>query len=485
MHIEIQVALNFVISYLYNKLPRRRVNLFGEELERALKLKFDGHWYPEKPFKGSAYRCLRAGTPLDPVIETAARESGVELPDIRENLPDELSIWIDPGEVSYRIGEKGSVKILYVEDCSSSLNGSGSPGSSPSSSDEGGGQSILDKEISRGFNPEAQCFKPIESVTSTLASLSVTTAANNVTTVTPTVNNVANNLNNNGGTGTGTVNANVGGGCSPTFNANSPTSPNQLKFASNNIAINNNNNNNSSSNFNNVNNNVTSPSTGGTVTFLGNKNVTPLTFTTASFAQTKFGSTKLKNSSKRSNRMSPTEFSNYIKQRAIIQQQQQQQTSSGIFVNGGPSSPQPQRPRSLSPINMLSPADHFVFLTGNGHPPHHQQQQQQQHLNGLFDNGYLRDLIVVSNASNATSHQHLAPQNLAKFSLNGAAAATSSSSVATTETTGVTQSNAESNASATPFLMTGINDNSKSLLDGINFNLNNMPYSSQHLLVAN
>lgn len=46
----------------------------------------------------------------------------------------------------------------------------------------------------------------------------------------------------------------------------------------------------------------------------------PLTFTTATFAQTKFGSTKLKTSSKRANRMSPTEFSNYIKQRAVQQQ---------------------------------------------------------------------------------------------------------------------------------------------------------------------
>lgn len=51
MHIEVQVALNFVISYLYNKLPRRRVNIFGEELEKALKDKFQGHWYPEQPFK--------------------------------------------------------------------------------------------------------------------------------------------------------------------------------------------------------------------------------------------------------------------------------------------------------------------------------------------------------------------------------------------------------------------------------------------------
>lgn len=55
MHIEIQVALNFVISYLYNKLPRRRVNIFGEEMEKALKHKFQGHWYPDKPFKVSFF----------------------------------------------------------------------------------------------------------------------------------------------------------------------------------------------------------------------------------------------------------------------------------------------------------------------------------------------------------------------------------------------------------------------------------------------
>lgn len=54
MHVEIEVALNFIISYLYNKLPRRRVNIFGEELEKALKLKFQGHWYPDKPVKVSA-----------------------------------------------------------------------------------------------------------------------------------------------------------------------------------------------------------------------------------------------------------------------------------------------------------------------------------------------------------------------------------------------------------------------------------------------
>lgn len=115
MHIEVSVALNFVISYLYNKLPRRRVNIFGEELEKCLTEKFAGHWYPEKPYRGSAYRCIKTGSPIDPVFEKASRESGVAIQDILENLPQDLAVWVDPGEVSYRIGEKGAVKILYNE----------------------------------------------------------------------------------------------------------------------------------------------------------------------------------------------------------------------------------------------------------------------------------------------------------------------------------------------------------------------------------
>lgn len=45
------------------------------------------------------------------MLEIAARESGVPIGDILENLPAELSVWVDPGEVSYRIGEKGAVKV--------------------------------------------------------------------------------------------------------------------------------------------------------------------------------------------------------------------------------------------------------------------------------------------------------------------------------------------------------------------------------------
>ncbi|KFV99567.1 Protein Tob2, partial [Eurypyga helias] len=151
MHLEIKVALNFIISYLYNKLPRRRADLFGEELERLLKKKYEGHWYPEKPLKGSGYRCVHIGETVDPVVELAAKRSGLAVEDVRANVPEELSVWIDPFEVSYQIGEKGSVKVLYLDDS------------------DGCSAVELDKEIKSSFNPDAQVFVPIGSQDNSLS----------------------------------------------------------------------------------------------------------------------------------------------------------------------------------------------------------------------------------------------------------------------------------------------------------------------------
>lgn len=165
MHVEVQVALNFLISFLYNKLPRRRVNQFGEELEATLKTKFEGHWYPERPYKGSAYRCIRCAPPLDPLIfEVAARHSGMNLSDIQENLPHELSIWVDPGEVSYRISEKSPVKILFSERCEL--------------------KEICHEPVSV-LNPEAQCFRPIDQLTRVTVPVPVESCPSYTSSVTP------------------------------------------------------------------------------------------------------------------------------------------------------------------------------------------------------------------------------------------------------------------------------------------------------------
>ncbi|MGH0164139.1 UNVERIFIED_CONTAM: hypothetical protein FKN15_046626 [Acipenser sinensis] len=112
MHVEIGVALSFLISHLHSKLPRRRAQLFTEALERLLRARYEGHWYPERPLRGSAFRCLHIGGVPDPLLEQAARSSGLDAAEVRENVPQELRVWIDPFEVSYQIGEKGAVRLL-------------------------------------------------------------------------------------------------------------------------------------------------------------------------------------------------------------------------------------------------------------------------------------------------------------------------------------------------------------------------------------
>ena len=61
----------------------------------------------------------------------------------------------------------------------------------------------------------------------------------------------------------------------------------------------------------------------------------PVTYTAGTFAQTKFGSTKLKSNAKKTNRMSPTEFSNYIKQRAMQKQGSIGGTNNSNNTNNG------------------------------------------------------------------------------------------------------------------------------------------------------
>ena len=257
------------------------MNLFGEELENALRDKFQGHWYPDKPFKGSAYRCLKITDPSDPVLNRAARESGNPISDIIENLPADLAVWIDPGEVSYRMGEKGSVKILYSEK-----------------------ENNVNLEDA---NPDGRGgFLALDTLSSSLNGLSLSQQG-----VGGGVGG-AGGANGGGSGGAGYVGGPGCGSVSPLSGPLAgPLSPP-----------------------------LPSPSSGPPYPGQApaqpfQPRQPPVVYTAATFAQTKFGSTKLKTNSKKPNRMSPTEFSNYIKQRAIQKQHQQGSHSQQYQQSGG------------------------------------------------------------------------------------------------------------------------------------------------------
>merc|ERR1712071_696922 len=73
------------------------------------------HWFPEKPCKGSGYRCIRINGKMDPVLVQAGALVGLPSQFLHTLFPSELTVWIDPMEVSYRIGENGSICVLYDE----------------------------------------------------------------------------------------------------------------------------------------------------------------------------------------------------------------------------------------------------------------------------------------------------------------------------------------------------------------------------------
>lgn len=104
---EIAAAVVF-LTQLVKKNPHLtevQVDQFQNNLASVLLERFKNHWYQTAPSKGQGYRCIRINDtePVDPVLETAAKNSGMNYVDL--GLPNELTLWVDPSEVSCRLGE--------------------------------------------------------------------------------------------------------------------------------------------------------------------------------------------------------------------------------------------------------------------------------------------------------------------------------------------------------------------------------------------
>lgn len=126
-----------------NQLSESQLQHFKGSLEHTLTRHFARHWYPDVPTKGSGFRCLRINGKMDPIIEKAGNAAGLNAIALRKMLPLELTIWIDPDEVSYRIGENGTICVLYDQQQSRA---------SPSSDIDSTGSSSCDEFIMERVN---------------------------------------------------------------------------------------------------------------------------------------------------------------------------------------------------------------------------------------------------------------------------------------------------------------------------------------------
>lgn len=108
MREEIAAAVLFigrVVGEADGATSQDKVHQFTSSLSRILERRFQGHWHTDKPTKGQGYRSIRIhpSEPLDPVLERAAVDSGLNLEILL--IPVELTLWVDPQEVCCRFGD--------------------------------------------------------------------------------------------------------------------------------------------------------------------------------------------------------------------------------------------------------------------------------------------------------------------------------------------------------------------------------------------
>uniref|UniRef100_A0A8C8E0T7 Protein BTG1 n=1 Tax=Oryzias sinensis TaxID=183150 RepID=A0A8C8E0T7_9TELE len=112
---EITAAVGFLSRFLRVKghVNDRQVQTFSQSLQDILAEQYKHHWFPDRPCKGSGYRCIRINHKMDPLVGQAGQRIGLTIQQLYLLLPSELTLWVDPFEVSYRIGEDGSICVLY------------------------------------------------------------------------------------------------------------------------------------------------------------------------------------------------------------------------------------------------------------------------------------------------------------------------------------------------------------------------------------
>jgi len=129
MLVEVLCAVDFICGLLRHQVEAgtttgdkasvpelgEKVSMFRQKLDDQLRAHYRGHWHPNAPERGSAYRCIRVGRrKLDPLIAGAGKEAGLSEGELIAKLPADLTLWVDPDEVCVRFGEDGSVGAIYL-----------------------------------------------------------------------------------------------------------------------------------------------------------------------------------------------------------------------------------------------------------------------------------------------------------------------------------------------------------------------------------
>jgi protein Tob/BTG len=127
------------VAFLSNLMRARSensdvVDQFRLTLEKILCNHYENHWHEGTPCKGSGFRCLRIlPNRMDPLMLQAAYQCGISVRSLFDMLPSDITMWVDPAQVAYRIGEEGSIGVLFGEEVPVAVASSPTPSASHSS----------------------------------------------------------------------------------------------------------------------------------------------------------------------------------------------------------------------------------------------------------------------------------------------------------------------------------------------------------------
>ncbi|KAJ3029055.1 UNVERIFIED_CONTAM: Protein btg1 [Siphonaria sp. JEL0065] len=87
---------------------------FARAVTGQLLARMNGHWHTDNPQKGSAYRALSIinGKPDLSLLHAA---DTADIMNLGYYFPTNITFWIDPGCVSFRIGDSGSISNIWVD----------------------------------------------------------------------------------------------------------------------------------------------------------------------------------------------------------------------------------------------------------------------------------------------------------------------------------------------------------------------------------
>eukprot|EP00037_Helgoeca_nana_P015445 m.144240 g.144240 ORF g.144240 m.144240 type:complete len:184 (-) comp23020_c0_seq2:1465-2016(-) len=109
---EIREAAHLLVKLVRRQLDDHTRDTLTAEIINRLESRIIGHWYPLNPNRGSGHRCiLISAGKVDPVLVSsmvAARLVQLESAEheLALLLPTELAVWVDPGDVSVRLGNE-------------------------------------------------------------------------------------------------------------------------------------------------------------------------------------------------------------------------------------------------------------------------------------------------------------------------------------------------------------------------------------------